>query len=313
MLNLQKENLQVRQNWKFSSSNKTRGFLYLVFLFSTGIIFAQSEIEKDSLWTKGGTINVLFNQANFGEWLGGGTNSFNGIVNLDYELHRLEEKWDWTTTFDASLGFSKTESSNFYKKTVDHFELNSVFIRKKTSPWSFSTSTNIKSQWVAGYEFSEGSTGEEIKNKTTAFFSPLYARIGVGITYKKTRSFSLQIEPVTARLIYVGSQFTDNLATGETFFGVAPNEQTRFEMGLSIAAQGKWPLFPNVILNNKINLISNYLKQFKNFDLDYTMGIDMKINNFMSAQFELQLLYDDNAIAKIQTRQVFGVSFGFSI
>jgi hypothetical protein len=62
-----------------------------------------------------------------------------------------------------------------------------------------------------------------------------------------------------------------------------------------------------------MNLISNYLKEFKNFDLDYTMGIDMKINNFMSAQFELQLLYDDNAIAKIQTRQVFGVSFGFSI
>jgi len=43
------------------------------------------------------------------------------------------------------------------------------------------------------------------------------------------------------------------------------------------------------------------------------MGIDMKINNFMSAQFELQLLYDDNAIAKIQIRQVFGVSFGFFI
>ena len=128
MLNLQKENLQVRQNWKFSSSNKTRGFLYLVFLFSTGIIFAQSEIEKDSLWTKGGTINLLFNQANFREWLGGGTNSFNGIVNLDYALHRLEEKWDWSITFDTSLGFSKTESSNFYEKTVDHFELNSVFI-----------------------------------------------------------------------------------------------------------------------------------------------------------------------------------------
>ena len=134
VLNLQTENLQVRQNWKFSSSNKTRGFLYLVFLFSTGIIFAQSEIEKDGLWTKGGTINVLFNQANFGEWLGGGTNSYNGIVNLDYALPRLEEKWDWTTTFDASLGFSKTESSNFYKKTVDPFELNSVFISKKTNP-----------------------------------------------------------------------------------------------------------------------------------------------------------------------------------
>lgn len=182
MLNLQKENLQVRQNWKFSSWNKTWGSLCLVFLLSTGIIFAQSEIEKDSLWTKGGTINVLFNQANFREWLGGGTNSFYRNCKFRLCASPIRRKMGLEHNFWYVLRFSKTESSNFYEKTVDHFELNSVFIWKKTNPWSFSTFTNIKSQWVAGYEFSEGSNGEEIKNKTTAFFSPLYARIRIGIT-----------------------------------------------------------------------------------------------------------------------------------
>mgnify|MGYP005684529623 CR=1 FL=1 len=38
----------------------------------------------------------------------------------------------------------------------------------------------------------------------------------------------------------------------------------------------------------------------------------MKINNYLAAQFETQLVYDDNALAKTQTRQVFGVSIGFS-
>ncbi|MGB2152652.1 MAG: hypothetical protein ACPHVX_01625 [Flavobacteriaceae bacterium] len=65
-------------------------------------------------------------------------------------------------------------------------------------------------------------------------------------------------------------------------------------------------------MRNKFNLISNYLEEFKNFDFDYTMTIDMKINNYLSTQLEIQLVYDDNAIAKMQSRQVFGVSVGFS-
>ncbi|MGB2341086.1 MAG: DUF3078 domain-containing protein [Flavobacteriaceae bacterium] len=254
----------------------------------------------------------MANQANFGEWLGGGTNSFNGIVNFDYKLTRKRNEWDWTTIFDASLGFTKTESSDFFKKTVDHLEINSVLARVGENPWGFSSSVNIKSQWIEGFSFSEASSGEEIGTKITDFLSPLYVRFGFGFTYKKSKSFSLQVEPLTGRLIYVSDQFTKDLALGETYFGVKPNRQTRWEAGLSLSAQGEWPLLPNVILRNKFNLISNYLEEFKNFDFDYTMTIDMKINNYLSTQLEIQLVYDDNAIAKMQSRQVFGVSVGFS-
>ena len=75
-------------------------------------------------------------------------------------------------------------------------ELNSVLARVGDRPWGFSTSFNLKSQWIAGYVFSEGDSGQEISTQTTSFFSPLYARIGVGYTYKKSRSFSLQVEPL---------------------------------------------------------------------------------------------------------------------
>ena len=169
-------------------------------------------------------------------------------------------------------------------------ELNSVLARVGEQSWGFSTSFNLKSQWIAGYVFSEADSGREISTQTTSFFSPLYARIGVGYTYKKSRPFSLQVEHLAGRLIHVAERFTKDLADGETYFGVGPNQLARRELGFSIAAQGKWPLLPNVILVNKLDLISNYLEDFKNFDFDYTLGIDMKINNYLAAQFEIQLL-----------------------
>ena len=45
----------------------------------------------------------------------------------------------------------------------------------------------------------------------------------------------------------------------------------------------------------------------KNIDFNYTATINMKVNEYLSALLEIQLLYDDNALADLQTRQVFGL------
>ena len=145
-----KVQLNAKKSYTFNNSIKLQGcFLLLMFIGSLSFGYGQSEKSKDSLWFKEGKVSVLLNQAKFEEWLGGGTNNFNGIVNLDYKIQRIQEEWDWTTILDASLGFTKTESSAFYKKTVDHLELNSVLARVGDHPWGFSTSFNLKSQWIA--------------------------------------------------------------------------------------------------------------------------------------------------------------------
>jgi len=111
----------------------------------------------------------------------------------------------------------------FTKKTEDHLELNSVLASVGDRPWGFSTSFNLKSQWIAGYIFSEGGSGQEISTQTTSLFSPLYGRIGVEYTYKKSRSFSLQVEPLAGCLIHVAERFTTDFAVGENYFGVGSN------------------------------------------------------------------------------------------
>ena len=46
-----------------------------------------------------------------------------------------------------------------------------------------------------------------------------------------------------------------------------------------------------------------------NIDVDYTLSAFMKINDYLSTSLIIQCLYDDNAIKKIQLREVFGLAF----
>lgn len=96
-------------------------------------------------------------------------------------------------------------------------------------------------------------------------------------------------------------------------FGVLQGDSSRFELGASISVYCKLNLIPNVSIENRLNLYSNYLQDPQNVDVDYQMNVVMKINRYLSANIALQTIYDDNAIKAVQVREVFGlgVNYGF--
>ncbi len=144
--------------------------------------------------------------------------------------------------------------------------------------------------------------------KSSGFFSPAYLRLGIGMAYKKGQKVALQFNPLSARLIVVDQFFTKNLAQGEQFFGVDADKIARWEAGASIALQSKINLGTNIELKTALSFVANYLEEFKNIDLDATTTLNMKINDYLSTIFEIQFLYDDNALADLQFRQVFGLA-----
>ena len=145
-----------------------------------------------------------------------------------------------------------------------------------------------------------------LKQKLQVFFSRL-PPLGIGIAHDKGDKLSIQFNPLTARLIVVDRSFTRRLALGESFFGVEADKTTRWEAGATLALQSKVELAKNMTLSTRLSLITNYLEELKNIDFDYTGTINMKVNEYLSALLEIQLLYDDNALADLQTRQVFGL------
>ena len=63
----------------------------------------------------------------------------------------------------------------------------------------------------------------------------------------------------------------------------------------------------NIKYKQDLKLFSNYLEDASNIDLDYLVQIEVDINPLLSTQLIFQLIYDDNAISRLQVREVFGV------
>lgn len=287
--------------------------LLLVVGFGMFTINAQEDKKEPPKegWTTKGNISFLLNQASFSNWIAGGENNISGTLGLNYDFNYLKGDWTWNNKVIASYGLVKTEGSEFAKKTDDRLEINSLLGRKASGNWYYSGFLNFKTQFAKGYVFgTDPVTNEEIRTEQTNFFSPAYLQFGPGMLWKKSDNLSVNIAPATARFIFVNSDFT---LPNDAYFGVEEGNSTRFELGASLSAYYKFELMENVSFENILNLYTNYLEDPQNVDLDYQLNIVMKINKYLSTNLALQTIYDDNAIGRLQVRQVFGlgINYGF--
>ena len=68
----------------------------------------------------------------------------------------------------------------------------------------------------------------------------------------------------------------------------------------------------NVSAENILGLFSNYLKEPGNIDINYNIKVTMKINKILTANLDFQVIYDDDAFAGFQTREVFGLGVNYN-
>ena len=278
--------------------------LAIAILFGALTVNAQDKKEEPKEgWKKSGNISFLFNQSAFNNWLAGGTNNIAGNLGLNYDFNYTKGDWNWDNKLIASYGLTKLRGQSL-QKTDDRFEFNSVVGKKATGYWFYSGFLNFKTQM---------SSTDVNGVQQSHFFSPAYFQFGPGMLWKKNDNLKVNIAPATSKLIFVHDHFTENLAPGTSYFGVKPGETSRYELGASVNAYYKFDLMENVSVENILNLYSNYLEDFQNVDMDYTVNVVMKINKFLSANLAMQSIYDDNAYKGFQTREVFGlgINYGF--
>ncbi len=293
--------------------------LAISFLLISGTAMAQDSTEQDSIppngWTKEGNIQLLFNQSAFNkEWTGGGTSSIAGNLTLDYQFNYRKDKFTWDNRILANYGLTKVNGDEFARKTSDRLELNSIAGKQiEASNFYYSWFLNFRTQFVEGYVFGKDAvTGETTRTEITNFLSPAYLQTGPGIMYKKNDNFVVNLAPATARFIFVDKDFTSGPAYVDgQYFGVDAGKSMRFELGASLSAFLGYEILENVNMEHTISLYSNYLDKPGNVDIDYLLNLDMGINDYLSANFIFQAIYDDNAVGAFQIREVLGVGINF--
>ncbi len=135
----------------------------------------------------------------------------------------------------------------------------------------------------------------DTEHKISDIFAPAYLLLALGMDYKPTPYFSAFIAPLTAKFTFVN----DNVLSAAGAFGVTPGEKTRSEIGGYVRAIYTRNDFKNEFLKNvgfttKIDLFSNYAENPQNIDISWETLIALKVNKFISVNFNTHLLYDDN-------------------
>lgn len=261
--------------------------------------FAQ---DKPEGWTRGGNVSLLFNQAAFNkEWTGGGTNNYGGNLTLNYDANYRKGNWTWDNKFLFDYGLNKIDGEDS-KKTNDRLAFSSLVGKQASETWYYSFFLNFQTQLTKGYKYA-GNT----KTELTDFMAPGYLSFGPGMLWKKSDNFKVNIAPATGRLVLTSKHFTKDAA----HFGVEKGKTSRFEFGAALSAFARVNLVENVTLENTLALYSNYLDKPQNIDLDYTLNLVMKVNDYLSANLVFQAIYDDNAVKAFQIRETFGAGLTY--
>lgn len=275
--------------------------IILVILLTATTAFAQA-VSDTTYWKNGGDFTLNFTQVSFTNWSAGGQNSVAGVSKFKYFARYEKSGVKWENLMDVGYGLSKVEGLEL-QKSEDLIDFASNVGFKASEFWSYNLGFSFKSQFAPGYNDATNTV------KTSNFLSPAYLSLTAGMEYQPVEFFKLMLSPLSGKMTIVTDDEIDARNYGlETF-----DATTRMELGATVLSTLKTPIVKNVDLATELGLFSNYLNQPQNIDIDWKVGINMKINNYLSAQINTRLIYDEDIkdsaddTAKIQFKELLGI------
>lgn len=298
---------------------KKLAVIFYLGILSAGSVSAQ---EKDTTyWKSGGFLGLTFSQVSLSDsWAAGGNEniSLNGAALLfaDYKKARTT----WENSLDMGFGQINQNGKGF-EKSDDKLNAVTKFgyqIKNGNTQWYFSGLLDFRSQFAAGYEKLTDSNGKDSLVTISKFMAPGYLTLGLGIDYKPNPKLSFNYIPVTGKFTFVN----DQRLADKGAFGVKPGEQFRAELGSFLRVKYKDEIIKNVNLDTRLELFSNYIKDFGTIDVNWQNAIVMKVNQVLSANLLTQMIYDKDikttkedgteGEAKVQWKSVFGVGLAYN-
>ena len=245
-------------------------------------------------WKKGGVLGLNLAQTSLTNWAAGGQNSLavNGYFSVF--ANYKQDKSSWDNSLDLGYGLLKQGNDDYFTKTDDKIDFLSKYGREAFKNFNYAALLNFKTQMSPGYKY------PDTENKISDLFAPAYLLLAAGLDYKPNDHFSAFLSPLTAKFTFV----TDPDLSDDGAFGVTPGETVRGEIGgylRTIYTRGdfKGEFLKNVAFTTKLDLFSNYADKPQNIDVSWEILVALKVNDFLSVNFNTHLLYDDNILVPV--------------
>lgn len=236
-------------------------------------------------WKAGGLYSLNIGQGTLSNWAAGGDDfslTINSFLNLFAAFRNNKISWD--NNLDISLGYLKTTSLGS-RKNDDRFDLFSKYGYALNPKLNLSSVFDIRSQFFKGYTYPAN-----VKTFSSAFMAPGFVLLSLGLDYKPAKDLSIFLSPFTARWVIVRN---DSLSAKGSF-GVDTGRHSINELGAFSTISYFKNINKHVSFKSRLDLFSNYKKNPQNIDLYMTNILSVKIAKFITFNWNVDLIYDDD-------------------
>lgn len=266
---------------------------------------AVDTIKKPRHWSINANNSVMFNQAAFSNWVGGGANNVGWLASANYNLVYEKGRNLWENIIIMNYGQNTTKGVGT-RKTQDVLNISTNYGLQFSKSWYVSTGASLLSQFSGGFD--DGNNPEA--NKISNFMAPGYVNAGIGITYRPSDNLTVTLRPINGRFTFV---LDKDLQLAGNYGLKADGDFFLMQLGFLASAIYKVKLMENIEMTNTGSIFSNYLENPDHMVLSYNMLLKMKINKFVSSIVTLDLMYDHNQIQKTQLKQTLGIGFAYNL
>ena len=271
---------------------------FLIVLIFSSCFLLQAQEDTIRHWQVKQNISINFAQSYFSNWSAGGENTLATSGKYTLTADYIKGKHKWTNWVSLALGYSII-GENKAMKTDDKIEFISTYGYKLAKSWYATMVLTYKSQFAKGYDYKVDSTIYVSK-----FMAPATIDIGPGFEYTPDEHFLMNISPAAMRWIIVN----DERLADAGAFGLDPAEldtngvviqhakKVKTMFGAKMLMTYKYELFKNVNLGTKLELYSDYLDNPQNIDVNWQVGLLLKVNSWLNVNITSELKYDDDVI-----------------
>ena len=254
--------------------------------------------EVPSYWERLNEFSLNLSEAAFVNWNAGGENAVSATTRLLFKRNYGNRNLSWKNEMELRFGMNVQED-RAWRKMDDAIRLASTFgYRRDTiSNWYYSAKAVFQTQFADGFNYPDRS------QPISRFMAPGYLFIGAGASYiTKDKLFDLYISPFTQRSTFVLDQELANAGA----FGVRnavfdangnvvqEGSQLFSSLGLQLTHNWEGRLMKNVDFDHRLNLYTDYLRDFGNIDIDWQIEFILTVNKIIKTRLGTQLIYDDD-------------------
>lgn len=288
---------------------KSKFLLFFMMAPLMAALAQEAEAEK-SYWSHNGLTGINASQSSFSNWSAGGENSISGNVYFNGSLQYKKDKVSWTNDLNANFGLFYTEA-NAWRKNMDNLNFASKYGREMTKSLYYAALVDFKTQFANGYNYSG-----ETKDQVSAFMTPAYINLSIGLDYKPDEHLSVYYSPVSGKMTIVN----DTLFSSR--YGVESGKHVRTEFGSNLKASVDYEFFQKKItLKSTVDLFTAYNASFGNIDVNWDLLLGFNVSKLLTLTFQSTLKYDDDIKtvdkegnphgAKIQFKEIVGLGISY--